>query len=62
LLKRSPGQARQKQRKVLNGEVVVGSPGPHGEAVVLEPMVQVGLTVVLGDVRRRSESPRVEAI
>jgi hypothetical protein len=59
LLKPSPGQARQKQRKVLDDEVIVGSPGPHGEAVVLEPMVRVGLAIVLGDVCRWLESPRV---
>ena len=32
-------------------------PSLHGKAVVLEPMVWVGLTVVLGDVRQRLEPP-----
>jgi hypothetical protein len=33
--------------------------GPHGEAVVLKPVVRVGLTIVHGDVDRRPEAPRV---
>jgi hypothetical protein len=45
---------------VLDGEVAVRPPGPHGVAVVLEPMVWVGLAILHGDVCRRPESSRVE--
>jgi hypothetical protein len=34
-------------------------PGPCHEAVVLKPVVRVGLTIVCGDVRQRLEAPRV---
>jgi hypothetical protein len=34
-------------------------PGPHGEAVVLKPVVRVGVAVILGDVRWRPEAPGV---
>jgi hypothetical protein len=43
----------------MDGEVIIGPPGPHGEAIVLEPMVRVGLAVILGDVQWRSKPPRV---
>ena len=59
LLKPSSGRARQKQGKVLDGEVIIRCPSPRGEVVVLEPVVQVGLAIILGDVRRRSKMPRV---
>jgi hypothetical protein len=39
LLEPSSGQARQKQRKVLDSEIIIPIPGPLGEAVVLVPIV-----------------------
>jgi hypothetical protein len=35
LLEPGPSQARQEQRKVLDGKVVIRPPCPHGEAIVL---------------------------
>ena len=51
LLEPCSNQARQEQGKVLDIEVIIQPLGPHGEAVVLELMVWVGLIVILGDVR-----------
>jgi hypothetical protein len=45
---------------VLDGKVIVRSLGPHGEAVVLDPLFWVGPAIVHGDVCRRPESPGVE--
>ena len=60
LLEPRSGRARQKQGKILDGKVVVELPNLHGEAVVLELMVQVGLNIIIGDVRRRPKPPGVE--
>ena len=35
------------------------TPGLHGEAVVLQPMVRIGLAVIHGDVHRCLETPGV---
>jgi hypothetical protein len=59
LLEPSSSQARHKQGKVLDSEVIIRPPGLHGEVIVLELMVWVGLAIILGDVRQRSEPPRV---